>query len=57
MAFGVAAQQILVGGMKIVVAGGVESVSLLQNAHQNVSSLRQCRAADTSETGVRWGVA
>lgn len=35
MAFGVAAQQILVDGMKIVVAGGLESVSLVQNAHQN----------------------
>lgn len=35
MALGVAAHQILHEGMKVVVAGGVESVSLVQNDHQN----------------------
>lgn len=35
MAVAVAAKQILVDGMKVVVGGGVESISLVQNEHLN----------------------
>lgn len=36
MSVSMAAKQIIVDGMQIVVAGGVESISLVQNEHQNV---------------------
>jgi acetyl-CoA C-acetyltransferase len=36
MAVATAAKQILVDGMQVVVGGGVESISLVQNEHQNV---------------------
>jgi len=35
MAISVAAQQIMLGGMDVAVAGGVESISLTQNKHKN----------------------
>jgi acetyl-CoA C-acetyltransferase len=35
MAIAIAAKQIIVDGVMIVIAGGVESVSLVQNEHQN----------------------
>ena len=37
MAIATAAKQIIVDGMEICVAGGVESISLVQNKHMNVS--------------------
>jgi acetyl-CoA C-acetyltransferase len=36
MSISMAAKQIMVDGMQTVVAGGVESISLVQNAHMNV---------------------
>jgi len=36
MSISMAAKQIIVDGMQTVVAGGVESISLVQNAHMNV---------------------
>jgi acetyl-CoA C-acetyltransferase len=36
MSVSMAAKQIIVDGMQTVVAGGVESISLVQNEHQNV---------------------
>jgi acetyl-CoA C-acetyltransferase len=35
MAVAIAAKQVVCDGMKVVVAGGVESISLVQNKHQN----------------------
>ena len=36
MSISMAAKQIIVDGMQTVVGGGVESISLVQNAHMNV---------------------
>ena len=40
MAIGIAARQILHDGMDVAVAGGLESVSLVQNEHQNTFRMR-----------------
>ncbi len=40
MAIGIAANQILHEGMDVVVAGGLESVSLVQNEHQNTFRMK-----------------
>ncbi|CAN5191559.1 acetyl-CoA C-acyltransferase [soil metagenome] len=40
MAIATAAKQIVVDGVQVLVAGGVESVSLVQNAHQNTFRAR-----------------
>ncbi len=40
MAVAIAAQQIVVDGMKVTVAGGVESISLVQNSHLNTFRAR-----------------
>ena len=49
MAIGVAANQILHEGMEVVVAGGLESVSLVQNEHQNTFRMKDPRVLDHAE--------
>ena len=49
MAIGIAANQILNEGMDVVVAGGVESVSLVQNEHQNTFRMKDPKVLDHAE--------
>ncbi len=49
MAIGVAANQILHEGMEVVVAGGLESVSLVQNEHQNTFRMKDPKVLDHAE--------
>ena len=49
MAIGIAANQILHEGMEVVVAGGLESVSLVQNEHQNTFRMKDPRVLDHAE--------
>ena len=49
MAIGIAANQILHEGMDVVVAGGLESVSLVQNEHQNTFRMKDPRVLDHAE--------
>ena len=49
MAMGVAANQILHEGMEVVVAGGLESVSLVQNEHQNTFRMKDPKVLDHAE--------
>ena len=46
MAIGIAANQILHEGMDVVVAGGLESVSLVQNEHQNTFRMKDPKVLD-----------
>ena len=49
MAIGIAANQILHEGMDVVVAGGLESVSLVQNEHQNTFRMKDPKVLDHAE--------
>ena len=49
MAIGIAANQILHEGMDVAVAGGLESVSLVQNEHQNTFRMKDPRVLDHAE--------
>ena len=49
MAIGIAARQILHEGMDVVVAGGLESVSLVQNEHQNTFRMKDPMVLDHAE--------
>ena len=49
MAIGIAANQILHESMAVVVAGGLESVSLVQNEHQNTFRMKDPKVLDHAE--------
>ena len=49
MAIGIAANQILHEGVDVVVAGGLESVSLVQNEHQNTFRMKDPKVLDHAE--------
>ena len=49
MAIGIAANQIIQEGMEVVVAGGLESVSLVQNEHQNTFRMKDPKVLDHAE--------
>ena len=49
MAIGIAANQILNEGMDVVVAGGLESVSLVQNENQNTFRMKDPKVLDHAE--------
>ena len=49
MAIGIAANQILHEGMDVVVAGGLESVSLVQNEHQNTFRMKDPKVLGHAE--------
>ena len=49
MAIGIAANQVLQEGMDVVVAGGLESVSLVQNEHQNTFRMKDPKVLDHAE--------
>ena len=49
MAIGIAARQILHEGLDVVVAGGLESISLVQNEHQNTYRMEDPKVLDHAE--------
>ena len=50
MAIGIAARQILHEGLDVVVAGGLESISLVQNEHQNTYRMEDPKVLDPPST-------